>query len=147
CASSTVPDVVCTLVLDRVVRLDCAPMVCALVTSFNAVRHSGVPAVGRVAVFGLGGLGHLAVQYAAKMGYDVIAIARGATREELARNLGASQYIDNASGGAGALLREAGGADVIISTASTTEPAAELTQGLRARGRLVVLGADGGSIP
>lgn len=145
--SITVPVEALTRVPDGFDLYEAAPMGCAGVTTFNAVRHSGVPAGGRVAVFGLGGLGHLAVQYAAKMGYDVIAIARGATREELARNLGASQYIDNASGGAGALLREAGGADVIISTASTTEPVAELTQGLRARGRLVVLGADGGSIP
>lgn len=79
---------------DALDLLDAAPFGCKGVTTFNAVRKPGARADGRVAVFGLGGLGHLAVQFAAKLGYETIAIGRGVDRDKLARDLGAHHYID-----------------------------------------------------
>lgn len=145
--SITVPADALARIPDDLDLYEAAPMGCAGVTTFNAVRHCGVPAGGRIAVFGVGGLGHLAIQFAAKMGHEVTAIARGASREELARDLGARHYLDSTAGDAGSLLRDTGGADVIISTTSTTAPLDELIRGLRPRGQLIVIGVDGGSIP
>lgn len=125
---------------------DAAPLGCAGVTTFNAIRHARLPVGARVAVFGVGGLGHLAVQFAAKMGFDVVAIARGPERETLARGLGADHYIDSAATAPGAALRDAGGADLIVTTAPTTAPVSELLGGLRIGGRLTMIGIDGGSV-
>lgn len=125
---------------------DAAPMGCAGVTTFNAVRQAGVPAGGRVAVFGLGGLGHLAVQFAAKMGYEVVAIARGSDRQRLAKRLGAHAYIDSAGTAPGAALQASGGAHLIISTVPSAKPISELSTGLRPRGQLTLIGIDDGSI-
>ncbi len=125
---------------------DAAPMGCAGVTVFNAVRDAGTPTGGRIAVFGIGGLGHLAVQFAAKAGHDVVAIARGTEKEEVARKLGADAYIDSAATPPGQALRALGGVDAIISTASSTEPLTELIEGLRPHGRLVLVGVDAGSL-
>lgn len=125
---------------------EAAPMGCAGVTTFNAIRHAHVPAGGRVAVFGLGGLGHLAVQFAAKMGYDVVVIARGSERASLARELGARDYIDSDAVAPGEALRESGGADLMLSTASSTAPLTELSTGLRPHGRLTLIGVDAGSV-
>ena len=77
---------------------DAAPLLCAGITTFNAIRRSGAPAGGRVAVLGVGGLGHLGVQFAARLGYETVAIARGTDKEELARQLGAHHYIDSTAG-------------------------------------------------
>ncbi len=125
---------------------DAAPMGCAGVTTFNAIRAAELTAGGTVAVFGLGGLGHLAVQFAAKMGFRTIAIARGAEREAVAHQLGAHEYIDSSRVAAGAALAALGGADLILSTASTTAATAELLEGLRVHGRLTLIGVDGGSV-
>ncbi|WP_426988210.1 alcohol dehydrogenase catalytic domain-containing protein [Pseudarthrobacter sp. Y6] len=144
--SVTVPVDALVRIPDGLDLFDAAPMGCAGVTTFNAIRHAHLPAGSTVAVFGLGGLGHLAVQFAAKMGHHVIAIARGPEREILARDLGARSYIDSTSTAPGAALKARGGADLIISTVSTTKPVAELTTGLRVQGRLTLIGVDGGSI-
>lgn len=144
--SITVPADALARVPDGLDLFDAAPLGCAGVTTFNAVRHAAVPAGGRVAIFGLGGLGHLAVQFAAKMGYEVVAIARGAEREALARELGADHYIDSTDAAPGSALRGLGGADLIISTVPTTAPLAELLRGLRVHGRLTIVGVDGGSV-
>ena len=125
---------------------DAAPMGCAGVTTFNAIRNSAAPAGGTVAVFGIGGIGHLAVQFAAKLGYQTIAIARGRQREHLAKQLGAVQYIDSEEQSPGEALAALGGSDLIVSTAPTTEPVSELVAGLSVHGRLVMLGVDAGSI-
>ena len=125
---------------------DAAPLGCAGVTTFNAIRRAQIPAGSRVAVFGVGGLGHLAVQFAARLGYEVVAIARGEDREPLVRQLGASHYIDSASVDPGEALSELGGADLILSTASNTAPVSALVPGLRVHGRLVLIGVDGGSV-
>ncbi|MFG3715010.1 alcohol dehydrogenase catalytic domain-containing protein [Micromonospora sp. NPDC047730] len=144
--SITVPADALARVPEGMDLFDAAPMGCAGVTTFNAVRHAHVRAGGTVAVFGLGGLGHLAIQFAAKMGYRTIAIARGAERAELARQLGAHHYIDSTAQAPGAALAELGGADLIVSTAPTTEPVAELLNGLRVHGRLTLVGVDSGAV-
>lgn len=125
---------------------DAAPMGCAGVTTFNAIRHAQVPVGGTVAVFGVGGLGHLAIQFAAKMGYRTIAIARGADRAELAHKLGADDYIDSTAQEPGTALSTLGGADLILSTAPTTEPITDLLPGLAVGGRLTLIGVDAGSV-
>ncbi len=123
-----------------------APMGCAGVTTFNAIRRAGVCAGGTVAIFGIGGLGHLAIQFAARMGYRVVAIARGPQREKAARELGAHYYIDSSASDPGRELAELGGADVIVSTAASTEPVAALLPGLAVGGQLTLIGVDAGSL-
>lgn len=122
--------------------VDAAPMGCAGVVTFNAIRHAGIPAGGRIAVFGFGGLGHLAVQFAAKMGYEVVVIARVPDREKEAYELGAHHYIDSHAVDAGKELERIGGADLILSTAPTTAPVGGLLAGLRTQGRLILIGVD-----
>jgi D-arabinose 1-dehydrogenase-like Zn-dependent alcohol dehydrogenase len=131
---------------DDVDFIDAAPMGCAGVTTYNAIRNAHLAPGATVAVFGVGGLGHLAVQFAAAMGYRTIAIARGPERAGLARELGAAGYLDSAERPAGAALADLGGADLIVCTAPTTEPVAELLGGLRVGGRLTLIGVDAGSV-
>src|SRR6185369_3706730 len=96
--------------------VDAAPLMCAGLTTFNALRNSGARPGDVVAVHGLGGLGHLAIQYAAKMGFHTVAIARGADKEPLARHLGAALYLDSRTADVGAELQKLGGATVILAT-------------------------------
>ncbi|MFI2410391.1 alcohol dehydrogenase catalytic domain-containing protein [Streptomyces sp. NPDC018947] len=142
----TVPADALARVPDALGLFDAAPFGCAGVTTFNAVRKAGVRAGGRVAVFGLGGLGHLAVQFAAELGYETIAVARGGDREKLAGDLGAHHYIDSAVQAPGAALRNLGGADLIVHTASCTDPVEELLTGLNVHGQLTLVGVDAGSV-
>ncbi|MEW2402641.1 alcohol dehydrogenase catalytic domain-containing protein [Streptomyces sp. NPDC046862] len=144
--SITVPADALARVPDELDLFDAAPFGCAGVTTFNAVRKAGTRGGGRVAVFGLGGLGHLAVQFAAKLGYETIALARGSDREKLARELGAHHYIDSDAQAPGAALKELGGADLIVHTASSTAPVDELLTGLNAHGQLTLVGIDAGSV-
>lgn len=121
--------------------LEAAPLMCAGLTTFNALRHSGARPGDVVAILGLGGLGHLGVQYAAKMGYRTVAIARGKDKEPLARQLGALHYIDSQSSDPAAELQKRGGAKAILATV-THGPAMEATtQGLAPYGKLMVIGA------
>jgi D-arabinose 1-dehydrogenase-like Zn-dependent alcohol dehydrogenase len=119
---------------------EAAPLLCAGVTTFNAIRSSGVRPGGRVAVLGLGGLGHLGVQFAAKLGFETIAIARGTEKEAFARQLGADHYIDSTNSDVAAELNALGGADLVIATATDALSVSATVRGLAARGRLVVLG-------
>ncbi|MFI9601215.1 zinc-binding dehydrogenase [Streptomyces sp. NPDC052043] len=144
--SITVPADALARIPDGLDPFDAAVFGCAGVTCFNAVRKAGTRTGGRVAVFGLGGLGHLAVQFAARLGYETVAIARGADREELARGLGARHYIDSTRRAPGAALADLGGADHVVCTASSTEALDELATGLRAHGRLTLVGVDDGSL-
>ncbi|MEU2205995.1 alcohol dehydrogenase catalytic domain-containing protein [Streptomyces hygroscopicus] len=144
--SITVPADALARIPDGLDLFDAAVFGCAGVTCFNAVRKAGTRTGGRVAVFGLGGLGHLAVQFAARLGYETIAIARGTDREELARGLGARHYIDSTRRAPGAALAELGGADHIVCTASSTEALEDLISGLRVHGRLTLVGVDDGSL-
>ncbi|MFK0003070.1 alcohol dehydrogenase catalytic domain-containing protein [Paenarthrobacter sp. NPDC090520] len=144
--SVTVPAEALARIPEGLGFIDAAPMGCAGVTTYNALRHASLAPGSRVAVFGVGGLGHLAVQFAAKMGHEVVAIARGAGRETLARQLGAGHYIDSEAEPAGAALHRLGGADLILSTSSTTTAVPELLTGLRVRGTLTVVGVDSGHL-
>ena len=121
--------------------VDGAPLMCAGVTTFNALRNSGARPGDVVAVLGLGGLGHLAVQYAAKMGCRTVAIARGADKEELARRLGAWRYLDNQTQDPAAALQAVGGAAVVLATVTSGPAMTAVLGGLAAHGTLMVIGA------
>jgi D-arabinose 1-dehydrogenase-like Zn-dependent alcohol dehydrogenase len=121
--------------------VDAAPLMCAGLTTFNALRNSGARPGDLVAVLGLGGLGHLAVQYAAKMGFHPVGIARGKDKEPLARQLGASVYIDSQTQDAAAELLKLGGAKVILATATSGEAMSAVQGGLAVNGTLLIVGA------
>jgi alcohol dehydrogenase/propanol-preferring alcohol dehydrogenase len=129
------------LVPAELAAADAAPLLCAGLTTFNALRNSGATAGDLVAVLGIGGLGHLGVQYAAKMGFRTVAIARGKDKEELARQLGASHYIDSQSTDPAAELARLGGAKVVLATVTHGPAMSATLGGLAPRGRLMVLGA------
>ena len=126
---------------DELPPVESAPLLCAGITTFNALRNSGARAGDVVAVLGLGGLGHLGVQYAAKMGFNTVAIARGKDKEPLARQLGASIYIDSQSQDPAAELAKLGGAKVIIATVTAGEAMSAVQGGLAVKGTLMVIGA------
>jgi D-arabinose 1-dehydrogenase-like Zn-dependent alcohol dehydrogenase len=119
---------------------DAAPLMCAGLTTFNCLRNTSARAGDLVAVLGLGGLGHLGVQYAAKMGFRTVAIARGQDKQELARKLGASQYIDSQSQDPGAELRKLGGAKVILATVTVGDAMAAVLPGLGVDGTMMIAG-------
>src|SRR5712675_549592 len=121
--------------------VEAAPLMCAGLTTFNALRNSGARPGDIVAVLGLGGLGHLGVQYAAKMGFKVVGIARGKDKEPLARQLGASIYIDSQSQDPAAELLKLGGASVVIATATSGEAMSAVQGGVAVNGTLLVVGA------
>src|SRR5216110_2918519 len=120
---------------------DAAPLLCAGITTYNALRHSGAFPGDLVAVQGIGGLGHLGIQFANKFGYKVVAIGRGSENALLAKKLGASVYIDSGSTNAAEALQKLGGARVILATAPSSKAMAELIDGLGPNGKLVVIGA------
>jgi D-arabinose 1-dehydrogenase-like Zn-dependent alcohol dehydrogenase len=121
--------------------VEAAPLMCAGLTTFNALRNSGARPGDVVAVLGLGGLGHLGVQYAAKMGFHTVGIARGKDKEPLARKLGASVYIDSQAQDPAAELVKLGGAKVILATATSGDAMAAVQGGLAVNGTLLVVGA------
>jgi D-arabinose 1-dehydrogenase-like Zn-dependent alcohol dehydrogenase len=121
--------------------VEAAPLMCAGLTTFNALRNSGARPGDVAAVLGLGGLGHLGVQYAAKMGFHTVGIARGKDKEPLARRLGAAVYIDSQSQDAAAELLKLGGAAVILATATSGEAMSAVQGGLAVNGTLLVIGA------
>jgi D-arabinose 1-dehydrogenase-like Zn-dependent alcohol dehydrogenase len=122
---------------------DAAPLMCAGVTTFNALRNSGARPGDLVAVLGVGGLGHLGVQYAAKMGFRTVAIARGTDKEPLARQLGAIHFIDSKTADPAAELTKLGGARVVLATVTDGPAMSATIGGLAPHGRLMVLGAAG----
>jgi D-arabinose 1-dehydrogenase-like Zn-dependent alcohol dehydrogenase len=122
---------------------DTAPLLCAGITTFNSLRHSGAHPGDLVAVLGIGGLGHLGVQFAAKMGFRTVAIARGADKGPLAKKLGAEIYIDSTTQNAAEELTKLGGAKVIIATVTDSKSMASVIAGLGIDGKLMVLGASG----
>jgi D-arabinose 1-dehydrogenase-like Zn-dependent alcohol dehydrogenase len=120
---------------------DAAPLLCAGLTTFNSLRHSGALPGDLVAVQGIGGLGHLAIQYANKCGYKVVAIGRGSENAAVARKLGASVYIDSKVTSAAEELQKLGGAQVIVATAPSSKAMSSLIDGLGSNGKMIVLGA------
>lgn len=136
-----VPAVALARIPDAISSVEAAPMGCAGVATFNALRRSSAKPGGLVAVLGVGGLGHLGVQFAAKLGFETVAIARGAELADVAVKLGAHHYIDSNAGDVAAKLRALGGAQVVLATAASSQAMASTIDGLRHNGELIVLGA------
>jgi alcohol dehydrogenase/propanol-preferring alcohol dehydrogenase len=128
------------LIPDDLAPAEAAPLLCAGVTTYNALRESGARPGDLVAILGIGGLGHLGVQFARKMGYRTVAIARGRDKEPLARQLGAHVYLDSQSQDVAAELTKLGGAKTILATVTSGKAMSAVIPGLAVRGRLVVVG-------
>jgi D-arabinose 1-dehydrogenase-like Zn-dependent alcohol dehydrogenase len=127
---------------DDLAAEEAAPLLCAGITTYNALRHSGAHAGDLVAVLGVGGLGHLGVQFASKLGFDTVAIARGTGKRELALGLGARHYVDSTAQDPADELRKLGGARVILSTITNAPAVTAVLGGLGVRGKLVIVGAS-----
>jgi D-arabinose 1-dehydrogenase-like Zn-dependent alcohol dehydrogenase len=126
---------------------EAGPLLCAGITTFNALRSSGAVGGDRVAILGIGGLGHLAVQFASRFGFETIALARGADKRALALELGADHYIDTTDGDPAEALLELGGADLILSTITSAEAMGAVFGGLRPQGKLMIVGASMDPLP
>ena len=135
------PAAALALIPEALSAVDAGPLMCAGVTTFNPLRNSGARAGDLVAVLGIGGLGHLGIQFAAKMGFKTVAIARGRDKEALARELGAQQYIDSNSQNPAAELAKMGGAKIILATVTSGKAMSALLGGLGVNGNLIILGA------
>jgi len=118
-----------------------APLLCAGITVFNALRNAGAHAGALVAVQGIGGLGHLGIQYARQMGFRTVAIGRGADKQPLAKKLGAHKYVDTGAGDPAQALQKLGGASVVLATAPDSKSMSALVNGLAPNGTLLVVGA------
>lgn len=132
---------------DELGAAEAAPILCAGLATFNALKKCGAEAGDRVAVFGIGGLGHMAVQYARRMGFEVLAIGRGADIADTVLALGAHRYVDTEQHDAVAALKRMGGAAAIIATVADAAAVAGMGAGLAPRGRLVVLSAGKDALP
>ena len=133
---------VLALIPDYLTPVAAAPILCAGITTFNSLRHSGAVAGDLVAVQGLGGLGHLGIQFASKMGYRTVAIGRGKDKEPLAVKLGANLYLDVDAVNVAEELTKMGGASVILATAPNSKAMSDLIDGLGVGGKLLVVGAS-----
>jgi D-arabinose 1-dehydrogenase-like Zn-dependent alcohol dehydrogenase len=130
-----------TAIPESLSDIEAAPLLCAGITTYNALRHSGALPGDLVAVLGIGGLGHLGIQFASKFGYKVAAIGRGSENAALAKKLGANVYIDNKVANAAEALQKLGGAQVILATAPSSKSMSEVIDGLAPNGKLMVVGA------
>jgi len=135
------PAVALARIPDALTAAEAAPLLCAGITTYNSLRNSGARAGDLVAVLGVGGLGHLGVQFAAKMGFETVAIARGKDKEALSRELGAHHAIDSASQDPAAELARLGGAKVILATVTSGEAMTAVIGGLAVDGKLLIVGA------
>jgi D-arabinose 1-dehydrogenase-like Zn-dependent alcohol dehydrogenase len=126
---------------DTLSDVEAAPLLCAGITTYNSLRHSGALPGDLVAVQGIGGLGHLGIQFAQKFGYQVAAIGRGSENAALAKKLGANVYIDSTSTNAADALQKLGGARAILATAPSSKAMSALVDGLGPNGKLIVVGA------
>jgi D-arabinose 1-dehydrogenase-like Zn-dependent alcohol dehydrogenase len=131
---------------DELTSAEAAPLLCAGITTYNALRNAGLRGGDLVAVQGLGGLGHLGIQFARHLGFHTVAIGRGRDKEKLAKDLGAHVYIDTAVEDAAAALRRMGGARAILATAPSGDAMGPLVSGLAARGKLIVVGVPSDQI-
>jgi len=135
------PAIALALIPDELSPVEAAPLMCAGITTYNALRNSGARPGDVVAILGIGGLGHLGVQYAAKMGFKTIAIARGGDKEPLAKKLGAWHYIDSQAQDPAAELTKLGGAKAVLATVTNGKAMGAVLGGLGANGKLMVIGA------
>jgi D-arabinose 1-dehydrogenase-like Zn-dependent alcohol dehydrogenase len=131
---------------DELSAEEAAPLLCAGVTTFNSLRHSGAKAGDLVAIHGIGGLGHLGIQFAAKLGFKTVAIGRGKDKEPLAKKLGATQYLDASSANPAETLMKMGGARVILATAPDSKAISSIVDGLGVNGKLLIVAAPGDPI-
>jgi len=141
------PTVALARIPDELTAAEAAPLMCAGLTTFNSLRNSPARAGDLVAILGIGGLGHLGVAYAAKMGFNTVAIARGSDKEQLARSLGAAHYIDSRATDPGAELQRLGGAKVVLSTVTAADAMIPVLNGLGVDGQLLVAGAAQEPLP
>ncbi len=125
---------------DELTSIEAAPLLCAGITTYNALRNAGLRGGDLVAVQGIGGLGHLGIQFARHMGFHTVAIGRGSDKEKLAKDLGAHIYIDTAIDDAAVVLQRMGGARAILATAPSGNAMGPLVSGLAVRGKLIVVG-------
>lgn len=128
------------LIPEELSAIEAAPLLCAGITTFNALRNSSARPGDTVAVLGIGGLGHLGIQFCAKMGFNTVAIARGKDKEALAKKLGAKHYIDSQSGDVAKSLQQLGGAKVLLSTVTNNEAISAVIGGLANNGELIIVG-------
>ena len=126
---------------DELSAVEAGPLLCAGITTYNSLRNSDARPGDTVAIQGIGGLGHLGVQYAARMGFRTIAVSRGSDKEELARTLGAHEYVNTAKEDAAEALQRLGGADLILATAPSPEAIESVIAGLKPRGTLLIVAA------
>jgi alcohol dehydrogenase, propanol-preferring len=131
---------------DALGSAEAAPLICAGITTYNALRNAGLRGGDLVAVQGIGGLGHLGIQFARHMGFHTVALGRGRDKEKLARDLGAHVYVDTTVEGAGAVLQRMGGARAILTTATSGDAMGPLVSGLAVRGKLILVGVPGDPI-
>jgi D-arabinose 1-dehydrogenase-like Zn-dependent alcohol dehydrogenase len=136
------PAAALALIPESLDSAEAAPLLCAGITTFNAIRNSNAKAPDVVAILGIGGLGHLAVQYAAKLGFHTVAIARGADKEKFAKELGAKHYIDSTTEDVSQALQKLGGARLILSTVTSADAINAAIGGLGYAGELVVVGVS-----
>jgi D-arabinose 1-dehydrogenase-like Zn-dependent alcohol dehydrogenase len=129
-----------TAVPESLKSVDAAPLLCAGLTTFNALRNTGAKPPDTVAILGMGGLGHLGVQFAAKMGFNTVAIARGADKEKFAHELGARHYIDSTNADVAASLQKLGGARVVLATVTDADAMSAAIGGLGYKGEFVIVG-------
>jgi D-arabinose 1-dehydrogenase-like Zn-dependent alcohol dehydrogenase len=137
-----VPQAALALIPDELSAEDAAPLLCAGITTYNALRESGARPGDVVAILGVGGLGHLGVQFARRMGFETVAIARGTGKREQALALGAHHYIDSTAENVSAELQALGGAATIVATVTAPDAMSSVIGGLRPRGRMIVVGAS-----
>lgn len=138
---TVVPQAAAARIPEKLDAADAGPLLCAGVTTYNSLRNSGARPGDTVAVQGIGGLGHLAIQYAARMGFRTVAVSSGSDKEELARQLGAHEYIDTKKVDAAEGLQKLGGADLVLATAPHSAAIASTVGGLKARGKLLIVAA------
>jgi D-arabinose 1-dehydrogenase-like Zn-dependent alcohol dehydrogenase len=140
------PSEALAMIPDELSSTEAAPLMCAGITTYNALRKSGAHVGDLVAILRMGGLGHLGIQFAAKMGFKTIAIARGKDKEEMVRKLGARYYIDSQSQNAAEELVKLGGAKVILATAPSGKAMSAVLGGLGVNGKLIIIGASDESV-
>ena len=135
------PPAALALIPDNLSATEAAPLMCAGITTYNALRNSGARVGDLVAILGVGGVGHLGIQFASKMGLNTVAIARGKDKEEMAKKLGAKHYIDSQSQNAAEELVKLGGAKVLLATVTNGKAMSAVLGGLGINGKLIVIGA------
>jgi alcohol dehydrogenase len=145
--SVTAPTTALARIPDGLSFAEAAPMGCAGVTVFNALRHTDAKAGDLVAVLGVGGLGHLGVQFSRAMGFETVAIARGGEKAHDAKEFGAHHYIDSKALDVSAALKELGGAVVVLATAANSQAMADTVGGLAPEGELVIIGVTADPLP